>query len=87
MSHSRIGRWEKVDSQLLVVRSQTANLTHGPSFAHNLSCRCPNGKFEAISDICTSRPFNDTKNTPIQGVLASDLCLEPFVSIVLKLEP
>ncbi len=48
---------EKVDSQLLVVGSQTTNLTLGPSFAHNLSCRCPNDQCEAIFDIYASRPF------------------------------
>ncbi len=57
MLHSRFGCWEEVDSQLLVVRSQIASLTPGPSFAHNLGCRCPNGQCEAISDIYTSRPF------------------------------
>ncbi len=55
--HSSSARWERVDSRLLVVGSQTANLTPGPSFAHNLSCRCPNDQCEAISDIYTSRPF------------------------------
>ncbi len=57
MSHSVRGRWEEVDSRLLVVRSQTASLTSGPSFAHNLGCRCPNGSCEAILDIYTSIPF------------------------------
>jgi hypothetical protein len=42
---------------LLVVGSQTASLTPDPSFAHILSCRCPNGSCEAILDIYTSRPF------------------------------
>jgi hypothetical protein len=70
MSHSSSAHWEQVDSWLLVVGSQTANLTLGPSFAHNLGCRCPNDQCEAISDIYTSRPFsNDTKNTPRRGVL------------------
>jgi hypothetical protein len=36
VSHSRCRRREEVDSQLLVVGSQTINLTPGPSFAHNL---------------------------------------------------
>ncbi len=27
-----------------MVGSQIANLTPGPSFAHNLGCRCPNGQ-------------------------------------------
>ncbi len=57
MLHSRFGCREEFDSRLLVVGSQTANLTPGPSFAHNLGCRCPNGQCEAISDIYTSRPF------------------------------
>jgi hypothetical protein len=34
------------------------NLTPAPSFAHNLGCRCPNGTYKAILDICTSRPFH-----------------------------
>jgi hypothetical protein len=53
MSHSRSARWEQVDSRLLVVGNQTATLTPGPSFAHNLGCRCPNGSCEAILDIYT----------------------------------
>jgi hypothetical protein len=51
MSHSISGRWEEVDSQLLVVGSQTASLTPDLSFAHNLGYRCPNGSYEAILDI------------------------------------
>jgi hypothetical protein len=57
MLHSWSARREQVDSRLLVVGSQTANLTPGPSFAHNLGCRCPNGSCEAILDIYTSKPF------------------------------
>jgi hypothetical protein len=57
MSHSLSARRDQVDSRLLVVGSQTANLTSGPSFAHNLGCRCPNGSCEAILNIYTSRPF------------------------------
>jgi hypothetical protein len=56
-SHSPRARREGVDSPLLVVGSQTASLTPGPSFAHNLACRCPNDPCEAISDIYTSRTF------------------------------
>jgi hypothetical protein len=40
-----------------MVGSQTASLTLGPSFAHNLGCRCPNDQCEGILDIYTSRPF------------------------------
>ncbi len=56
--HSFRRRQEKVDSLLLMVGSQTASLTPGPSFAHNLGCRCPNGKCEPILDIYTSRSFH-----------------------------
>jgi hypothetical protein len=55
--HSPRARWGRIDSRLLVVGSQTASLTPGPSFAHNLSCKCPNDQFEAIFDIYASRPF------------------------------
>jgi hypothetical protein len=51
VSHSPRARWERVDSRLLVVGSQTASLSPGPSCAHNLGCRCPNDQCEAISDI------------------------------------
>ncbi len=53
--HSRIGHWERVDSRLLVVGSQTAS--PGPSFAHNLGYKCPNRECEGIFDIYVSRPF------------------------------
>jgi hypothetical protein len=64
MSHSRIGHREEVDSRLLVVGSQIASLTPGPSFAHNLGYRCPNDQCEAILDIYVSRPFPMTPRTP-----------------------
>jgi hypothetical protein len=57
VSHSSGRRREKVDSRLLEIGSQTTSLTPGPSFAHNLGCRCPNGQCEAIFDIYVSRPF------------------------------
>jgi hypothetical protein len=55
--HSTYTHQNQVDSWLLVVGSQTANLTPDPSFNHNLCYRCPNGSCEAILDIYTSRPF------------------------------
>jgi hypothetical protein len=55
--HFQFGLREKVDFWLLVVGSQTASLTPGPSFAHNLSCRCPNDQWEGILNIYNSRPF------------------------------
>jgi hypothetical protein len=57
VSHFQFGGREEVDSRLLVVRSQIANLTPGPSFAHNLGYRCPNDQCEAIFYIYASRPF------------------------------
>jgi hypothetical protein len=57
MLHSRIGCRKKVDSQLLVVGSQTGSLTPGPSFARNLGYRCPNGSCNAILDIYTLKPL------------------------------
>ncbi len=57
MSHSTCWRRIWVDSPLLVVGSRIASLISGPSFAHNLGCRCPNGSCEAILDIYTSRTF------------------------------
>jgi hypothetical protein len=57
MSHSQFGGRKEVDSRLLVVGSQIVKLTPGPSFAHNLGCRCPNDQCEAIFDIYASRPF------------------------------
>jgi hypothetical protein len=57
MSHYLRRRREEVDSRLLVVGSQIGSLTPGPSFAHNLGFTCPNGPWEAILGIYTSRPF------------------------------
>jgi hypothetical protein len=51
MLHSPFGGREEVDSRLLEVESQTVNLTPGPSFAHNLGEKYPNGQCEAIFDI------------------------------------
>jgi hypothetical protein len=58
VSRSQIGYREEVDSRLLVVGSQTATLTPGPSFAHNLPFRCPNEQCEPILDIYVSRAFH-----------------------------
>ncbi len=57
ISHTRFGGREEVDSRLLVVGSQIASLTPGPSFSHNLGYRCPNDQCEAIFYIYASRPF------------------------------
>ncbi len=57
VSRSQIGCREEVDSRRLVVESQTASLTPGPSFAHNLPFRYPNEQCEPILDIYVSRAF------------------------------
>jgi len=49
------GNW--VDSWLLVVGNQTANLTPSLSFGHNLRFRCPNGWCKPILDIYISIVF------------------------------
>jgi len=61
MSHSSCIRQHWVNSWLLVVGSQIVSLTSGPSFVHNLGCRCPNGSCEAILEMYTSRPFQRYK--------------------------
>jgi len=61
VSHFTCTHQSRVDSWLLMVGSQTASLIPGPSFDHNLCCRCPNGSCEAILDIYTSRPFQQSK--------------------------
>jgi hypothetical protein len=57
MSHVICMQGNQVDSRLLLVGSQTANLTHGLSFGHNLCFRCPNEQCEPILDIYTSIAF------------------------------
>jgi hypothetical protein len=69
MSHTICKRRDQVDSRLLMVESQIVNLTPGPSFAHNLVCRCSNGSREAILNIYTSSPFQWHQNTPMRDVL------------------
>jgi hypothetical protein len=59
--HTTCTHQGRVDSRLLMVRSQTGNLTSDLSFIHNLCCRCFNGSYKANFDICTSRPFQRYK--------------------------
>jgi hypothetical protein len=70
-SHIQFGRQEEVDSWLLVVGNQTANLTPDPSFAHNLGCRYSNDQCEVIFDIYASRPFQWHQEHP------NDRCFGP----------
>jgi hypothetical protein len=53
------GMWHATFMQVnqLVVGSQIDNLTHGPSFGHNLCFKYPNGSCELILDIYIPRDF------------------------------
>jgi hypothetical protein len=57
MSHATYTQGNRVDSRLLVVASQTTNLTPILSFGHNLCFRCPNGSCEPILNIYVSLVF------------------------------
>jgi hypothetical protein len=50
-------QWSRVDSWLLVVGSQIANLTIGLSFRHNLCLNCPNESCKPILNIYISIIF------------------------------
>ncbi len=73
VSHFTCTHRDRVDSRVLVVGSQTASLTPGPSFDHNLCYRCPNGSCKAILDIYTSRNFQWYKKTSMRAVLTPEL--------------
>jgi hypothetical protein len=57
MLHATWTKGNLVDSRLLLVGSQTANLTPDLSFGHNFCFRCPNGECEPILNIYTSIDF------------------------------
>jgi len=57
MSHATYTQGNWVEFQLLVVGSQTANVTPGPSFGHNLCFKSPNGWYKPILDIYILRAF------------------------------
>jgi hypothetical protein len=73
VSHFTCTHRDRIDSRLLMVGSQIANLTHGLSFDHNLCYRCPNGSCEAILDIYTSRPFQWYEEHPYAK------CFDPWI--------
>jgi hypothetical protein len=64
VSHSQFGGRKKVDSRLLVVGSQTASLTPGPSFAHNLGYTCPNDQLRGHFLYLRFKTFPMTPRTP-----------------------
>ncbi len=57
MLHATCMQKNWVESRLLVVGSQTANLTPDLSFGHNLCFKCPNGSCKPILNIYVLRAF------------------------------
>jgi len=57
MWHATYTQGNRGDSWLLMVGSQIANLTLGPSFGYSLCFKYPNGLCEPILDIYVPRPF------------------------------
>jgi hypothetical protein len=80
MWHATCTQGNRVESRLLVVGSQIANLTPDPSFDHNLCFRCPNGSCEHILDIYIPRAFQWYRNASIQWVLTPTNALWKFGS-------
>jgi hypothetical protein len=72
MLHATCMQGNRVNSLLLVVGSQTTNLTPGPSFGHNLCFRFPNGSCEPILAICVPRYFQCYKE--LLNLLGFDPC-------------
>jgi hypothetical protein len=64
------------DSRLLVIESQTSNLTPWPSFGHNLCFKYPNGSCDHILDICIPRIFQWYKE--LINPMSFDLCNHPL---------
>jgi hypothetical protein len=61
MSHSTCTHQGQVDSWLLMVESQIANLTPSLFYVHNLCYKYLNGSYEVIFNIYTSSPFQRYK--------------------------
>jgi len=57
MSHATCTQGNWVDSRLLVVGGQIANLTPGHSFGHNLCFKCSNGSCKPILEIYVFNSF------------------------------
>jgi hypothetical protein len=72
MSHANCMQGNRVDSQILAIRSQIANLTPNPSFGHNLCFKCPNGSFDPTLDLYVPRDFQWQKELP--NLMGFDPC-------------
>jgi hypothetical protein len=80
ISHALCKQVNRVDSRLFLVRSQTASLTHGPSFGHNLCFRCPNEQCEPILNIYVPRAFQWYKNITNHWIFIPKIVLWSFGS-------
>jgi hypothetical protein len=79
MSHATCTQGNWVDSRLLVVRSQIANLTPGLFWGHNLCVS--DAQMGHASPLYVPRAFsNDIKNSPIQWSLTPAIILWRFNS-------
>jgi hypothetical protein len=72
MSHATCKRGNRGASRLLMIGSQIANLTPGPSFGHNLCLKCSNGSCQPILNIYVLRTFQWYKE--LFNPLSFDLC-------------
>jgi hypothetical protein len=66
------------DSWLLVVGSQIGNLTHEPSFDHNLCFKYTNESCEPILDIYVSRTFQWYKENFNSWVVTPEIAFWRF---------
>jgi hypothetical protein len=76
MSHATCTQGNRVNSWLLVFWSQTANLTPGLYFGHNLCFRCSNGSCKPILNIYVSIAFQWYKE--LFNPMGFDLCNCPL---------
>jgi hypothetical protein len=70
--HATCTQGNQVDSWLLVVGNQIANLTPGLSFGHNLCFKCPNESCKPILNIYVPRDFQWYNEFP--NPMRFDLC-------------
>ncbi len=78
--HVTCTQGNKVDSRLLMVRSQIVNLTPDFSFDHTLCFRCLNGSCKTILDIYVSIAFQWYKNSSKWWVLTPTIAFWIFGS-------
>jgi len=80
MSHALCNQVNWVDSQLLLVGSQTGSLTPDLSFGHNLCFKCPNEQCKPILNIYILRAFQWYKERHNHWILTPEIALWNFGS-------